>query len=926
MTENSSYDTIGTTGTLICRRDFGGKIMTNLFKTQKNQSKNSAFQTVRMQEMQRTGTMNRQPEQMPEKNMAMQRSGATKKIDPFGKSKKEIEQVPVVQQNAQAVTEDVYRLEQSSVRSNFSDQRLDTFYENMCENIQGDIRESLTIRDKIQNDDKIDIDQMIEEYKDVLDKINRYVQLNPMKDSRAKQAAALHGAQRAIALFLKKYNKNEEDYTADENIQGNKPKNEEMLTVYRIKKYGCYFDTVTNGYCQEEAMGLGITARATDKKSEPTLYKPDKHKIRYEDRKDDPLFVHEPSMNDIKQRRLGDCYLQAAVSSIVMSNPLHIKESIVENEDKTVTVRFYKRYEKLTQEERDEYIGKRTSEDVDTLWEGDFDYQHLNDEDLIFKLLQKCGDESIANFLTDIKNQEHVLETSRFLETHDISSEEGNQQFFQFSEEQHAREELYHRTIGLNGSKMVANETRELANHLAQQAVVKEQVIDNMRRLFSQENANADIIIKQGLLRLFALMPDYDEHSPLNTPEFHELIRKREEAEPKNDTMIPVYVTVTKEVPVYDSGRDAYTADCLWMQLLEKAYVVSGLHTNVELEKRQKNNKKEIDELRARLKGKKIPEEEIDKQVNAQLEKQKKQMYRWKKSFESIEGGDSGYFLECFTGKTHQKYEYEQIKPNQIGEQLFNKNLFDRLCKADQRWNDPIKMKQMYELIGEDVIKKLKERGMMIAGKKRYANPFYIEDVLDLLQETKEDNSWMSDDSFMHIRDQLTFISYAMTGGESEIYTFENLIQLLIENIPQVIANDPTIKLLHRPESGEYTIFAQEQYDLVRAALEEKKAVVAATRQFLPEGTNAIGLNGETEQGGLSENHAYSVVDVMEKDGVRFVQLRNPWAHGELGYQKTTYSDGKETLTTHAMETNTGGHFYMEWNHFLSRIIRIQVA
>ncbi|MDD6039084.1 MAG: C2 family cysteine protease [bacterium] len=869
--------------------------MTNLFKTQKNQSKTSTFQTVRMQEMQRTGTMNRQPEPMPEKNMAMQRSGATKKIDPFGKSKKEVEQVPVVQQNAQAVTEDVYRMEQSSVRSNYSDQRLDVFYENMCENIQGDIRESQTISEKIPNADKvgIDMDRMIEEYKDVLDMINRYVQLNPMKDSRAKQAAALHDAQRAIALFVEKYKRKEEDYTADENIQEDKTKKEDILTVYRIKKYGCYFDTMTNGYCSEESMGLGITARATDKKSQPTLYKPGKHKIRYEDRKDDALFVHEPSMNDIKQRRLGDCYLQAAVSSIVRSNPLHIKESFVENEDKTVTVRFYKRNEYLTKEESDEYVEKRTSKEVNTLWKGNFDYQHLNDEDLIFKLLQKCEDESVAKFLRDIKQEENALETSRFMETHDISSEEGNQQFYHFTDEQQARAEFYYRTIELNGSKVVANETRELANHLAQQAVVKEQVIDNMRRLFSQENANADIIIKQGLLRLFALMPDYDEHSPLNTPEFHELIRKREEAEPKNDTMIPLYVTVTKEVPVYDSGQDAYTDDCLWMQLLEKAYVVSGLHSNNVLVKRQNNNRKEIDELRARLEKKNTPQVEIDKQIKAKVEKQNKQMYQWKKSFESIVGGDSGYFLECFTGKTHQSYEYEEIKPDQIEKQLFNENLFDRLSKADQRWNDPTKLQQMCETIVGDVIKKLKERGMMIEGEERYANPFYIEDVLDLLQEMKGDNS---------------------------------LIQLLIENIPQVIANNPTIKLLHRPESGEYTIFAREQYDSIRAALEEKKAVVAATRQFLPEGTNAIGLNGETEQGGLSENHAYTVVDVMEKDGVRFVQLRNPWAHGELGYQKTTYADGKETLTTHAMETNTGGHFYMEWNHFLSRIAKIQVA
>ena len=42
--------------------------------------------------------------------------------------------------------------------------------------------------------------------------------------------------------------------------------------------------------------------------------------------------------------------------------------------------------------------------------------------------------------------------------------------------------------------------------------------------------------------------------------------------------MIPTYVTVTKEVPVDVFGKDTYSEDCLWLQMLEKAYAASGMH------------------------------------------------------------------------------------------------------------------------------------------------------------------------------------------------------------------------------------------------------------------------------------------------------------------------------------------------------------
>ncbi|MDO4531441.1 MAG: C2 family cysteine protease, partial [Bacillota bacterium] len=57
--------------------------------------------------------------------------------------------------------------------------------------------------------------------------------------------------------------------------------------------------------------------------------------------KDQPLFSHEPSIGDIKQGKIGDCYLQAALASMVYADPQSVKELLKDNGDGTVTVRFY---------------------------------------------------------------------------------------------------------------------------------------------------------------------------------------------------------------------------------------------------------------------------------------------------------------------------------------------------------------------------------------------------------------------------------------------------------------------------------------------------------------------------------------------------------------------------------------------------------
>ena len=62
--------------------------------------------------------------------------------------------------------------------------------------------------------------------------------------------------------------------------------------------------------------------------------------VKFENKKDFPLFAHQPNIYDMKQGNIGDCYLISALISIVSKEPDVIKDCMKDNGD-TVTVRFY---------------------------------------------------------------------------------------------------------------------------------------------------------------------------------------------------------------------------------------------------------------------------------------------------------------------------------------------------------------------------------------------------------------------------------------------------------------------------------------------------------------------------------------------------------------------------------------------------------
>ncbi len=109
-----------------------------------------------------------------------------------------------------------------------------------------------------------------------------------------------------------------------------------------------YFDTMTNGTLvvpegaeildfrnkRPEEAGTGQSGSTRNALIRKLTY--------WSDQKDTPLFAHEPTVNDLKQRLVSNCYMMASVAGLVEFSPEILKSCIVDEGD-SVVVRLYER-------------------------------------------------------------------------------------------------------------------------------------------------------------------------------------------------------------------------------------------------------------------------------------------------------------------------------------------------------------------------------------------------------------------------------------------------------------------------------------------------------------------------------------------------------------------------------------------------------
>lgn len=110
-----------------------------------------------------------------------------------------------------------------------------------------------------------------------------------------------------------------------------------------------YFERMTNGSLTipEDAPRLNF---AGEKPKEAGRVRGGAHRTEvlrafthWSAQEDTPLFSHEPTVNDLKQRFVSNCYMVAATAGLVNVNPYLLKSCLKDNGDGTVTVRLYRR-------------------------------------------------------------------------------------------------------------------------------------------------------------------------------------------------------------------------------------------------------------------------------------------------------------------------------------------------------------------------------------------------------------------------------------------------------------------------------------------------------------------------------------------------------------------------------------------------------
>ena len=113
-----------------------------------------------------------------------------------------------------------------------------------------------------------------------------------------------------------------------------------------------YFAQMTNGALRvpEDAVVLDFS-REKPKEAGPVLgggKRTDALRTftHWSSQKDTPLFTHEPTVNDLKQRFVSNCYMVAATAGVVHLNPYLLKSCIRDNLDGTVTVRLFRSVER----------------------------------------------------------------------------------------------------------------------------------------------------------------------------------------------------------------------------------------------------------------------------------------------------------------------------------------------------------------------------------------------------------------------------------------------------------------------------------------------------------------------------------------------------------------------------------------------------
>lgn len=347
-----------------------------------------------------------------------------------------------------------------------------------------------------------------------------------------------------------------------------------------IQGYDTYLDMNTNG-CLDTKRHIHKTGEHEKNPKARTL-------TVWTNVEKQSLFPHEPSIHDIQQRTVQDCYMMSSLAAIAHFTPEYIKQSMRDNGDGTVTVRFY------DEKTSDVYYKAATIEELTKDYSG---AEQADREKIDRKLLLKL----FSEFSVNEQLQEQWKETwekgalpvedengeSKAEEKTVAEGELGEIDDFEFLDD---FETEIQTTDGNPENPVVKGYVSRLKNLQNSFSSSNEAWLNEMIDAILKSETEAGGKLRSVLDRIHSGGPEqaamiageaFEEFAKqmcTNDAANEELLglwrktnRQTSEQRLRNEA---VYVTVTKEVARFGGAVDAYAADSLWVQMIEKAAAV----------------------------------------------------------------------------------------------------------------------------------------------------------------------------------------------------------------------------------------------------------------------------------------------------------------------------------------------------------------
>lgn len=394
----------------------------------------------------------------------------------------------------------------------------------------------------------------------------------------------------------------------------------------------------------------------------------------------------------------------------------------------------------------------------------------------------------------------------------------------------------------------------------------------------------------------------------------------------------PVFVRVTKKIPYYrDSGMpEGYDRKVsgerspLWVQLLQKAYTLSGLKKRDA--KRDAEEfiddfgtfcgvafKGENDPKFVELLNEKFGETAPGQNAAADLKK------IYERGLYNLHAGGHvrNLLAHCkgtlprqrqISGFREPREILKVLKDQRRKGRLFDNELFGSM-PAFSAEEETIGLK-ILEIAGGNLAAEKLHNGLDKQGNRFiYCDHIYLEDLTDAILHAYERSA-----------------GYLMRGFENKKQEFDSVAERLNAQLlrGQKYSLGGVTRVPVR-EQKEYTAYELSLFHELRRRLDGGRSIGCTFRNVTGERSDRNTMLGLDLSGGLALNHAFSILSVRKDptDRKLYVRLRNPWASGEQ--TKVTVKVAGEAVELSSLnpghfEARAGnGVFEMEFRDFVNK-------